>query len=264
MHDVGGGGDEIAAVRNHHRVLTRRLVERAQERDRIHELAVRPGLFLDFGFTLQVARAQVLDPGGPAAARLRERRDEALEEQARVADRRDVGPPVHARFLGAAVRGDERGAAPHVTPVVETEVAGHAREHDAVGLAQRRPALVPHLQRVIAPEQAAGHARQIHRNAQLRDRCGDARRLRRNRERLAADDNQRPLGPRQGGRCGLHAGSGGRRRRHGAHCRRRRVGAASEHFFHMPREIEAQQPVRDRRALAGGVGVPLADACFVV
>ena len=151
MQHVGAGGDEVAAVRNHHGVSPRCLLERAEERDRVHVLAFRPGLFLDFRLAMQVARAQVLDPGRPAAARLRERRSEPLEEQTRIADRGDVRPPVHARFLGAAVRGDQRGAAPHVAPVVETEVAGHPRQHDAVGFAQRLAALVPHLQRVIAP-----------------------------------------------------------------------------------------------------------------
>ena len=64
--------------------------------------------------------------------------------------RGDVGPAVQPRVLGAAVGGDQRGAAAHVLAVVEPEVAGHAGQQHAVGLAQRLAALVAHLQRVVA------------------------------------------------------------------------------------------------------------------
>ena len=84
------------------------------------------------------------------------------------------------------------------------------------------------------------------------------------RERLAADNQQRPARGRQRVDRRLHAG--GRRSRRGdlAHRGRRRVVAAGEHARGVPVQVEAQQWVGERPALAGSLGVPLPDARLAV
>ena len=99
--------------------------------------------------------------------------------------------------------------------VVEAEVARHAGEHDAVRLPQRLPALMMHLQRVIAPEQAARHAGEIHRHPEPGDSGGDAWRVGGEHEGLAADDDEWPLslGKARGGRVDTRSARGRRRDR---------------------------------------------------
>ncbi len=130
------------------------------------------GLRVDLGLARRVAGGERGDPLRPprAVARALGQRD---DEAAGVADRLDGRLAVQARVLAAAVGGDQRRRAAHVLAVVEPEVAGHAGEQHAVRLAQRVAARVAHLQGMVAAEQAARHARQIHRHAEARDRGGD-------------------------------------------------------------------------------------------
>ncbi len=188
-----------------------------------------------------------------------------LQEQTDVADHRHVRAPVEPHVPGAAVDGDQRRAAPDVPAVVEPEIAGHAGQQHAVGLAQRLAPLVAQLQRMLAPEQAARHARQVDRNAQLLHCLGDLPRLRRLHHGLAADHHQRALRLDKHGQRLAQVGRVGRARHLGrAHMGHRRLACAGEHFRDMPRQVEPQQPLSDRAPLAGGLGIPLADRVFVV
>ena len=113
-------------------------------------------LRIDLVLARIVARAQLRDPvvaTGALADALRQ----SLERQAGVTDQRKIRTTVQARILRAAVGGNQRGRAPHVAAVIETEVARHAGKQDAVGFAQRVAARMAHLQRVLRPEQAARH-----------------------------------------------------------------------------------------------------------
>ena len=177
----------------------------------------------------------------------------------------DVGPAVQPRVLGAAVGGDQRGAAPHMLAVVEPEVAGHAGQQHAVGLAQRVAALVAHLQRVVAAQQAARHARQIDRHAQ---RCHGGG------QRVGFVGLAPPPGCRStiSGRSALCSAAGARRSApssaRGAATARGCGGGVlslpSNMRSRMPVQVPAQRAVGQGCALAGGVGIPLADRGFVV
>ena len=56
-HDVGGGRDEVAPVRDHDRVVARGAVERAKEAYRVDEFALRRRLRVDLGLAPEVAFA---------------------------------------------------------------------------------------------------------------------------------------------------------------------------------------------------------------
>ena len=99
MQDVGGGGDEIAAVGDDHRVVARRVLERAEERDRVHVLARQAAACASISASRSASRvASVAIQSGRRSpcALLRGERD---EEAAGVADRLDVGRAVHPRVL---------------------------------------------------------------------------------------------------------------------------------------------------------------------
>ena len=56
--------------------------------------------------------------------------------------------------------------------VVQAEIARHACQDHAVGFFQGFAALVPELQRVLAPKQAPRHARQVDGDAKPRNGAG--------------------------------------------------------------------------------------------
>ena len=264
MHDVGSGGDEIAAVGDHHRVLACRLIQRAAKRDRIHPFA--RALWPVRQFRPRASDRACASPrSNPAAAAAPAARPGARGTLPASPMAAMSGPPVHARLLRAAVRGNQRSAAAHVTAVVETEVAGHASE-------QRRNRIRAAPRGADAAFAARGRARAGRAPCQTDTpecRVRPPRAAMRgasaaNRERLAADHDQRALGARQRRRRCLDAAGARGRPQDSPHLRRNRCGAAREHFFDMSVEIKAQQPVGDGTALARRVGIPLADGRFVV
>jgi len=159
MHHIGGSGHEIAAVCHQQGVVRGRLLQRPEQCDRIDVFALLRRLRIDLHLALLISRAQLRKPICPACAVARRGPRQVLQEQTGVADGGDVGPAVQAGVSLAAVGRDEFRTAPHMLAVVEPEVARHAGQQHAIGLTQGRAALVPHLQRMVAPQQAAGHAR---------------------------------------------------------------------------------------------------------
>ena len=155
-----------------------------------------------------------------------------------------------SRVPGAAVGGDQRGAAPHMLAVVEPEIAGHAGQQHAVGFAQGLATLVAQLQRMVASQQAARHARQIHRDAEL---CHGARPAR----RPAPRSTTAWLPITSSGRWALANAAWAARTApsvaFGAStasiAMRDRQLAALEHLAHMAVQVEAQHPVGRRSCL---------------
>ena len=103
-----------------------------------------------------------------------------------------------------------------------------------------------HLQRVIAPEQAARHAREIHRYPSRATAAAIVTGRQRVDEGLAADHDQSGRwawqGARRPRRCWNRDAAGGRTSRAlGAAY----LAASREHFSHMALEVEAQQSVGD-------------------
>ncbi len=121
-----------------------------------------------------------------------------------------------------------------------------------------------HLQRMVAPEQATRHARQVDRHAEAGHRLRQLPGLGGLHHRLAADHDQRALRLAQRRRGGIERACRRQRRRDGAHRGHLGVEAAREHARGVAVEVPAQRPVGQRAALAGRVGVPLADRGLVV
>ena len=239
-------------------------VDRAQQRDRVDEFAGRFRPRVDLALARFVARAQ---SGEPVLATVGEAFDaggEADEEIAGVADRRDVGAAIEPRLARAAVGGDQRRRAADMAAVIEAEVAGRAGEQHAIGFAQRLAALVQPLQRMIAAEQAARHAGEKDRRAEPRQSFGDARRVFGADQRLAADDDQRPLGRGEPRRRRFDLRLRRRRRDDRAWRRRRRLAGLGEQAGGVALEIEPQQAVGDRSPFARRVAIPVANGLLVV
>ncbi len=128
--------------------------------------------------------------------------------------------------------------------VVEPEVGRHAGQDDAVGLAQRLAALVPAQQRMRGAQETAGHAGEIDRQAELLDRplqLGDRKSV---QHRLRADEEERPVGARQGPGGAAHPPCARRRRRR----QRRRLAALVgpvEAAVEVAREVPALQALAE-------------------
>src|SRR6516225_9026337 len=204
--DVGRAGDEIASVGYHDRVFAGDLVEFAKEPDWIHESAPGACPLIDLIFPRQVSFPKLRNlivPVSPGGQRVR---SQLLKKPSGVADCRDRRPTIHACLCCAAIRGDKRCRSAYLAAVIEPEIARNSCEDYAIRLAKCLATGMVHLQRVFMAEQPARHARQIHGDAELRDRCGDAIGFARDGEHLAADYHQGSLGFRQRGGGGCHAG----------------------------------------------------------
>ena len=151
-----------------------------------------------------------------------------------------------------------------MTTVVEPEITRHTRQQNAVGLAQRATPRVAHLQRMLASQQPARHARQIDGDAEPRHGVGDRLDLVRAHQGLAADDGERALRGRERRGRPVECGVGCTRHGHGPGRRRRGVVAAGEHPLGVATEVPAQRAIRERTPFAGGIRVPLPDQRLVV
>ena len=110
------------------------------------------------------------------------------QEQPRIAQNADVGFAVLGQVLGAAVGRDVERAAADVVAVVQAEIGRHAGQQHQVGLLERLAAFVTQLQRVVTAQQAACHAGEIDRRADLFQRSGDIGDVRCVQRGLAAHD----------------------------------------------------------------------------
>ena len=91
------------------------------------------------------------------------------------------------------VRGDQRRLLVDAAAVAEPEVEREAAHDHDVGLLERRAAVVAELQLVRAAEQAARGAGEEHRRAEHAERAREPARILDADQRLAADDDHRPL-----------------------------------------------------------------------
>ena len=147
----------------------------------------------DPGFTRRIAGLEAEGPVPPAGGRAVSFARKLLQEQARVADCRDVRHAVQACLLAAAISGDQRGRAAHMVAVIQAEIGWHPSQDHAIGLLQGLAALVPELKRVLGAKKPPRHAREVDGNAEPADGAGDPRGIVRPRKRLAADDGEGAL-----------------------------------------------------------------------
>lgn len=163
--DVAGRGHEIAAVGDEDGVVRGRFLDGEAEAKRMDVVRSGGGFASDLLVPHAVALAQGLEPRGPAGGAVAARVGQGPQEERGVGLHGELRAAVAEQVAAAAVRRDDAGPAPDLAAVVEAEVARNPGEDDEVGLAQGLLAVVAHKKRMPAPQQPAGHAGAVGRDA---------------------------------------------------------------------------------------------------
>jgi hypothetical protein len=171
---------------------------RTEEGQRVDVLARHRGLLVDVGLAGGGRARRRVEPGDPLGARAG-LCGQRCDEVTGIAQRQHVGAAVQRGVLARC--GWRRSA---------WRCAAHACRSRAGSRRARRPAARSRpraarcgaggaLQRVLAPQQAARHARQVDRHAEPAHRLGQRFGTPGAHQRLAADHQQRAFGARQRG-----------------------------------------------------------------
>mmetsp|Transcript_40901 Transcript_40901/g.103021 ORF Transcript_40901/g.103021 Transcript_40901/m.103021 type:complete len:466 (-) Transcript_40901:524-1921(-) len=212
LHDVAGRAHKIAAVGHQHTAVGERSVDVPAHLDGVHELA----LAFAHGVDLLLARRLVVAQHGHPRLPLRRRRvrqhgGQLPQKLRRIGQDAECGRAVLAQVDRIAVGRDQHGARRDRLAVAEPKVAGDARQHAHVRLAQRHRAAVAHLQRVVGAQETARHAAQVGGHAQALHRLHEQRDAGQIQHRLGADHQHRTLRLQQVVACTRHLCLAGQR-----------------------------------------------------